>query len=140
MVRVRTPEVAPQHELLSKSDAERLAELMQALASPVRLRILMALRRGPITVTELTERLGLGQTTVSNHLRLLRHLSLVDGDRQGRHIFYSLFDEHVVDLLDDAGGHVIHLPRIGERGSGGPSIYSEGPDSNGCSCTPPVRF
>lgn len=121
MVRVRTSETAHQHEL-SEADAERLAELMHALASPVRLRILSALRGGPITVTELTERLGLGQTTVSNHLRLLRHLSLVDGDRQGRHIYYSLFDEHVVDLLDDAVGHVVHLPRIGERGSGGLSI------------------
>ena len=113
MVRVRTSEAAHQHEMLSEADAERLAQVMHALASPVRLRVLSALRGGPITVTELTERLGLGQTTVSNHLRLLRHLSLVDGDRQGRHIFYSLFDEHVVDLLDDAVGHVVHLPRIG---------------------------
>lgn len=113
MVRVRAPEAARHPELLSTSDAERLAELMHALASPVRLRILSALRGGPITVTDLTERLGLGQTTISNHLRLLRHLSLVGGDRQGRHIFYSLFDEHVVDLVDDAVGHVEHLPRIG---------------------------
>ncbi|WP_228545972.1 ArsR/SmtB family transcription factor [Microcella flavibacter] len=110
---MRISEENYQHEMLSKSDAERLAELMHALASPVRLRILSALRRGPFTVTELTDRLGVGQTTVSNHLRLLRHLSLVQGDRHGRSIFYSLFDEHVVDLLDDAVGHVGHLPRIG---------------------------
>ena len=99
--------------ILGERDAERLAELMQALASPVRLRILSALRAGPTPVTELSARLGVGQTTISNHLRLLRHLSLVSGDRRGRHIFYSIFDEHVVELLDEAVGHVVHLPHFG---------------------------
>ena len=111
MVDVRLPARAREEELLNDADAERLAELMQALASPIRLRILSALRGGSITVTELTARLALGQTTVSNHLRVLRHLSLVAGDRRGRHIFYALFDEHVVELLDEAVRHIDHLPR-----------------------------
>ena len=98
---------------LSVADAERLAEIMQALASPVRLRILSTLRARPSTVTELGEHLQLGQTTVSNHLRLLRHLSLVTGSRDGRHIHYSLFDDHVTELLDEAIGHLEHLPRGG---------------------------
>ena len=95
---------------LSVSDAERLAEILQALASPVRLRILSALTTRQSTVTELSEQLQIGQTTVSNHLRLLRHLSLVTGSRDGRHIHYSLFDDHVTELLDEAIGHLDHLP------------------------------
>lgn len=98
---------------LSAADAERLAEIMQALASPVRLRILSVLRGQPSTVTELSEQLEVGQTTVSNHLRLLRHLSLVTGTRDGRHIHYALFDRHVTELLDAAIGHLTHLPRGG---------------------------
>ncbi|OJX65492.1 MAG: transcriptional regulator [Micrococcales bacterium 73-13] len=98
---------------LSEEQAERLAEVMQALASPVRLRILSVLSEGPITVTELSERLSVAQTSVSNHLRLLRHLSLVSGTRDGRNIFYNLFDDHVGDLLHEAVGHVAHLPRTG---------------------------
>lgn len=98
---------------LSATDAERLAKIMQALASPVRLRILSALRSQPSTVTELGEQLEVGQTTVSNHLRLLRHLSLVTGNRDGRHIHYALFDDHVTELLDEAIGHLEHLPRGG---------------------------
>jgi len=98
---------------LSEEQAERLAEVMQALASSVRLRILSLLSEGPITVTDLSERLGVAQTSVSNHLRLLRHLSLVSGNREGRNIFYSLYDDHVADLLDEAVGHVAHLPRMG---------------------------
>lgn len=102
--------VAHDHwDTLSPEDAERLAEIMQALASPVRLRILSALREGPLTVTELSDHLGAGQTTVSNHLRLLRHLSLVSGTRNGRHVSYALFDSHVEDLLAEAVSHLDHL-------------------------------
>lgn len=98
---------------LSAADAERLAEIIQALASPVRLRILSALHSRPSTVTELSEQLEVGQTTVSNHLRLLRHLGLVTGRRDGRHIHYALFDNHVTELLDAAIGHLEHVPRGG---------------------------
>lgn len=96
---------------LTASDAERLSEIMQALASPLRLRILSVLRASPSTVTELSAQLAAGQTTISNHLRLLRHLGLVEGNRDGRHVHYELFDEHIADLLDEAIGHLRHLPR-----------------------------
>jgi len=95
---------------LSVADAERLAETMRALASPVRLRILSTLSVQSSTVTDLSEQLHIGQTTTSNHLRLLRHLSLVIGTRTGRHIHYSLFDDHVSELLAEAIGHLEHLP------------------------------
>lgn len=98
---------------LSVADAERSADIMQALASPVRLRILNMLQARPSTVTELSEHLAIGQTTVSNHLRLLRHLSLVTGSREGRHIHYAVFDSHVTELLDAAIGHLTHLRRGG---------------------------
>lgn len=95
---------------LTVPDAERLSDIMQALASPIRLRILSVLRSGPRTVTALSAQLEAGQTTVSNHLRLLRHLGLVEGNRDGRRVHYALFDEHVADLLDEAIRHLRHLP------------------------------
>lgn len=110
MVLVTTASPRSDLDPLSVPDAERLAEIMQALASPVRLRVLSALRSGPSTVTALSEQLHVGQTSVSNHLRLLRHLSLVTGSRDGRHIHYALFDAHVTELLEEAIGHLDHLP------------------------------
>ncbi|MES2867171.1 MAG: metalloregulator ArsR/SmtB family transcription factor [Actinomycetota bacterium] len=117
--RVQSPEVARpsaaarRHTEFTNADAEQLAQIMQALASPLRLRILSALRAQPRTVTELSEILDAGQTTVSNHMRLLRHLSLVTGRREGRHVHYALFDNHVNDLLEEAIGHLAHLTRNG---------------------------
>ncbi|OAN41424.1 transcriptional regulator [Microbacterium sp. H83] len=104
-----TSDAGPEPAGLSSADAEQLAEIMRALASPVRLRVLSLLASRPHTVAELSELLAAGQTTVSNHLRLLRHLNLVVGSRDGRHIRYALFDAHVKDLLDEAIGHVHHL-------------------------------
>lgn len=54
------------------------------------------------------------QSAVSHQLRLLRALSLVSGTRQGRRIEYSLYDNHVAQLLDEAVYHIEHL-RLGAR-------------------------
>lgn len=95
---------------LAPADADRLAEVMQGLASPLRLRVLEMLSAGPATVTEICDEFDVSQASVSNHLRLMRHLSLVSGHRDGRHVYYSLFDQHVAELLDEAIGHIEHLP------------------------------
>ena len=64
------------------TEAERVAEVMGGLATPARVLILARLLQSPATVGELTAELGLSQTAVSNHLRILRHLNLATGDRQ----------------------------------------------------------
>jgi DNA-binding transcriptional ArsR family regulator len=89
--------------------AEQVAESMQALATPSRVRILAALKESPKAVGDLALAVGMEQSAVSHQLRLLRHLGLVSGERQGRRIVYRLHDSHVGDLLDQAVFHVEHL-------------------------------
>jgi DNA-binding transcriptional ArsR family regulator len=57
------------------------------------------------------------QSAVSHQLRLLRALGLVTGRRDGRRIVYSLYDDHVAQLLDQAVHHIEHL-RLGVRDLG----------------------
>ncbi|MDI3315039.1 MAG: metalloregulator ArsR/SmtB family transcription factor [Mycobacterium sp.] len=90
----------------------KVAETLQALASPSRLRILTRLRQSPCSVTELAAAVGMEQPAVSHQLRLLRNLGLVAGDRSGRNIVYRLYDNHVAALLDEAVYHSEHL-RLG---------------------------
>lgn len=97
--------------LLSEPDAAAVAEVMQGLASPARVRILARLLDSPCSVGDLAEDLGLGQPTVSNHLRLLRHLDLVTGRRDGRNVVYELHDAHVEALLRQVLAHVHHEDR-----------------------------
>ena len=94
---------------LHPSAAKAVAETLQALAAPSRLLILGRLREGPATVGDLAEAVGMEQSAVSHQLRLLRHLGLVDGERQGRSVTYSLYDNHVALLLDEAVYHIEHL-------------------------------
>ncbi|OYO07586.1 transcriptional regulator [Enemella evansiae] len=97
------------HPPLTEAEADALAEVLQGIASPVRLRVLALLRHGPHTVGELTAELGVGQSTVSNHLRVLRHVKLVAGDRDGRTVSYRLLDAHVAQFLDQAIEHMGHV-------------------------------
>ncbi|MER7856505.1 ArsR/SmtB family transcription factor [Streptomyces rhizosphaericola] len=89
-----------------------VAATLQALATPSRLYILARLQEGPCSVSDLAEAVGMENSACSHQLRLLRNLGLVTGERQGRSIVYSLYDNHVAELLDQALYHVEHL-RLG---------------------------
>lgn len=100
---------------LTQASAAAVAATLQALTAPSRLLLLSQLREAPATVGELTEAVGMEQSAVSHQLRLLRTMGLVATRRTGRHITYSLYDEHVASLLDEAVYHAEHL-RLGEPG------------------------
>ncbi|MGI5321123.1 ArsR/SmtB family transcription factor [Actinomadura nitritigenes] len=97
---------------LDAAGAARVATTLQALATPSRLLILSRLREGPLPATELAAEVGMEQSACSHQLRLLRNLGLVTGTRKGRSVVYTLYDDHVAELLDQALYHVEHL-RLG---------------------------
>ncbi|MEU6775712.1 metalloregulator ArsR/SmtB family transcription factor [Streptomyces sp. NPDC046759] len=97
---------------LDAANAAKVATTLQALATPSRLLILARLREGPLPATELAAEVGMEQSACSHQLRLLRNLDLVVGTRKGRSVVYSLYDNHVAELLDQALHHVEHL-RLG---------------------------
>ena len=103
----------PEVERLDPALTDLVAETMQALATPSRLRILGRLTQGPCGVTELAAGVGMQGSAVSHQLRILRHLGLVVGRRDGRQVIYDLYDDHVAELLQQAVSHVQHL-RLGQ--------------------------
>jgi DNA-binding transcriptional ArsR family regulator len=66
-------------------------------------------RHGSRTVGELVDAVNMAQSAVSHQLRVLREMSLVVAERQGRQVLYSLHDDHVASLLDEVVFHVEHL-------------------------------
>lgn len=95
--------------LLDAETAREVAETMQALSTPSRVRILARLREGACSVNELAESVGMEGSAVSHQLRVLRHLRLVVGERSGRKVLYALHDSHVGVLLEEATNHISHL-------------------------------
>jgi ArsR family transcriptional regulator, zinc-responsive transcriptional repressor len=83
------------------------AELLRALASPLRIAIVMRLSESAQCVHELVDALGVPQPLVSQHLRVLRAADVVVSRRRGREVDYSLAVAHVVR---DAVAHSAHPP------------------------------
>ncbi len=84
---------------------EAAAAVFRAFGEIERLRLLTMLAGGERCVSELSEELGEGLSTVSQRLRVLRNDALVARRREGKHVWYSLADEHVADLLRTALAH-----------------------------------
>lgn len=99
-------------QLLTPTASRLVAETMQALAAPSRVRILSRLAVGSCPVGELAADVEMEPSAVSQQLRILRHLGLVVGERDGRRIVYGLHDDHVRALLTEAVSHTEHL-RLG---------------------------
>lgn len=94
------------------SDEQRsaAAALLRALAHPVRIGIIERLVQGPACVHELVDHFGLGQPLVSQHLRVLRSARLVQTERRGKEVVYSLADHHVAHIVGDAVLHAQEQP------------------------------
>ncbi|MGW7362074.1 ArsR/SmtB family transcription factor [Streptomyces sp. NPDC054841] len=92
--------------LIDRAEAERLAVMLKAIADPTRLQLLRLIERAPggeACVCDLTECLGLRQPTVSHHLKLMTEAGLLDRERRGTWVWYSVNAEglrRVRDILD----------------------------------------
>lgn len=82
-----------------------VAGLFRLLATPVRCGIVLLLADGPKAVHELVDQMGVSQTLMSQHLRVLRNARLVTAERQGREVHYRLTDDHVMHIVHDAFAH-----------------------------------
>ncbi|HTK30220.1 MAG TPA: metalloregulator ArsR/SmtB family transcription factor [Vicinamibacterales bacterium] len=78
------------------------ARFFRALAHPTRIRLLERLVRGPRTVQQLQDALGLDQPLVSQQLAVLRTHDIVSARKEGLSVRYTLRDPLVGDLLDVA--------------------------------------
>ena len=94
------------HSSLSPNEITILAETFRLLGDPSRLKILLSCLPGPISVSDIAERLDLSLSLVSHHLRLLRGARLVKGVRRAKQIFYEIADQHVSQVLQDMATHV----------------------------------
>jgi DNA-binding transcriptional ArsR family regulator len=83
----------------SATQYQRQADWLRALAHPVRLRMLVGLRRRACNVSRLWQDLGISQPLASQHLLRLRRAGLVVGERRGRQTCYRLADPKLLKLL-----------------------------------------
>lgn len=86
-----------------------MTDLFAALGDPTRLRIVAALSGGRLCVCDISATVGLSQSATSHQLRVLRDRGLVSSEREGRMVYYSLDDDHVAHLYQQARDHITHV-------------------------------
>ena len=77
-----------------------LAELFKVFGDSTRIRILFVLHEGEACVQDIADALQMTQSAVSHQLKILKHSKLVGSRREGKQIFYSLADDHVLSIID----------------------------------------
>jgi ArsR family transcriptional regulator len=92
-------------ELPSPEVCARTAAIFRALGDERRLCLLALLAQREMCVTEVTERLKDNLPAISQRLKLLRAERIVVARRQGKHVFYSLADNHIAQLIANGLAH-----------------------------------
>lgn len=95
-----------QSEIVTTEKAQQMAQFFGAMADPHRLKLLSALVKAELCVCDLAAVVKMSESAVSHQLRLLRNLRLVKYRREGRNVYYSLADDHVVNLYREVAEHL----------------------------------
>lgn len=89
-------------------DIGQMADIFKALSDPSRLKIVLALLNQEHCVCDIAAVCSQTDSAISHQLRILRTLKIVKTRRQGKIIYYSLDDEHVIALINMSLTHVRH--------------------------------
>lgn len=92
---------------LADSVVYDLAELFKTMGDPTRIKILYALKERELCVCDLSELLDMSASAISHQLRVLRNNKLVKYRKEGRSVYYSLDDSHVMCLFGQGLEHVV---------------------------------
>ena len=82
-----------------QENAGRAADLMKLLGHPHRLMILCQLKEGECSVGELSEKIGINQSPLSQHLARMRHEGVVTSRREAQTVYYSLAGPEVAAVI-----------------------------------------
>ena len=79
---------------------EKVSEILKALAHPARLKMVVGLLRDECNVAQIQKVLGLPQSTISQHLRVLKNADIIKGRREGTKICYRVIDVRVRKIVE----------------------------------------
>ncbi|TLN02498.1 helix-turn-helix transcriptional regulator [bacterium] len=94
--------------LPDRETAGRLAETFRVLGDPTRVKIIYALSQRELCVCDLAAIIGMTQSAVSHQLRVLRNLRLVKYRKEGKIVYYSIDDHHILNLFNEGLEHISH--------------------------------
>jgi len=92
--------------VLDEHTAAHVAELFRAFSDTSRVRILSALVEQEVNTSTLAQMVGVTESAVSHHMRGLRQMRIVQSRREGKEVYYSVIDPHLVALFQQGVRHI----------------------------------
>ena len=89
-----------------EEELQDLADFFKVFGDATRLKILYVLLCSEMCVYDIAALLGMSQSAISHQLRVLKQMALVKNRREGKTIFYSLADGHIVNILSQGLDHI----------------------------------
>ena len=100
-----------QKSMPADSDIEKVVSFYKVLADKTRLRILYAIKEQEMCAGDIAVLLDMTKSAVSHQLAVMRNMHQIKSRRDGKNVFYSLDDEHIVDILEEAMVHMVHAEK-----------------------------
>ena len=98
--------MSKQNKIPDEETLYDLADLFKIFGDTTRIKILYTLRKQELCVNKLAQSLAMTPSAVSHQLKILRQSKLVKNRREGKSLFYSLNDNHVVTIVDQGMEHI----------------------------------
>ena len=80
-----------------------ISEKLKALGHPARLQMISGLIKDECNVTQIQKKLGLPQSTISQHLMVLKSNGIIKGSRQGTKVCYKVIDANIIKIMKIIG-------------------------------------
>jgi len=96
----------PSTPILDEHTAAHVAEIFRAFSDTSRVRILSAIVQKEVNIAALAKIVGITESAVSHHMRGLRQMRIVRARRDGKEVYYSVDDPHIIALFQQGVRHV----------------------------------
>ncbi|MCX6064906.1 MAG: metalloregulator ArsR/SmtB family transcription factor [Chloroflexi bacterium] len=91
--------------ILNEHTAAHVAELFRTFSDTRRVRILSAIVEKEANIMALAEMVGVTESAISHHMRGLRQMRIIRARRNGKEVFYSVDDPHIIALFQQGVHH-----------------------------------
>lgn len=92
-----------------EEDMKRAVTFLKVLSDETRFHILCVLREQEMCASDIAVILDMTKSAVSHQLAVMRKMHQVRSRREGKNVFYSLDDDHIKDIIDEAIEHMKHV-------------------------------
>ena len=92
--------------ILDEHTAAHVAELFRSFSDTSRVRILSVILEQEVNISALAAMVGLTESAVSHHMRGLRQMHIVQARRDGKEVYYSVIDPHLIELFQQGVRHI----------------------------------